>query len=154
MYKHLVIGCFISLLASTYSIPVQAQSKSDIQQKYVKFLSEKGYFTKIDSDGDVQFQKDGKTFFIEVNEDDLGFFRVVCPNIWDIESETERNQAYKACQDVNAEGKVVKAYVTNDNVWVSCELFCATLDDYEAYFDRCLRAIESGIDTFVDGMRE
>jgi len=153
MHK-LLVAFTLTIFGTAIAISAPWQTRESLQQKYVSFLSKKGYFSKIDGDGDVQFQHDGKTYFIEVNEYDTTFFRIVCPNIWSIDSESERAKVLHACDVVNKEGKVTKAYTTNDDVWIGTEVFCATTDDYEVYFDRCLKVLKSGIETFVEEMRE
>ena len=107
---------------------------------------------KCDGDGDVQFSYNDRTYFIEVNEDDNEFFRVVLPNIWPIESVSEGLQVVQACDEVNRSMKCTKAYVTNDDVWIAVELFLSSPDDFKGVFDRCLAAIEQGLETFVEEM--
>ena len=129
-----------------------AQTAEDIQQDYLSYLKTEGYEAWVDSDGDVQFKHNDRTYFIEVNEGDPEFFRLVLANIWPIESVTEATQVVHAVDVVNRQMKVTKAYVTNDNVWVATELFIESYRDYRPVFPRCLRAIEQGVDTFVEEM--
>ena len=121
---------------------------------YIKHLDDAGITGGfVDSDGDVQFKYNDRNYFVEVNENDLEFFRVVLFNIWPIESATESAQAALAVNEVNKELKVVKAYITNsDNVWMACELFVGEPDAFRPVFDRCLKVIDDGVDTFVDKM--
>jgi hypothetical protein len=133
---------------------LQAQSNEAIQKAHLRFLEKQGIEGWIDSDGDIQFKHNDRTFFIEVDEDDPHFFRIVLANIWPIESEMERLQALEAVDYANAQIKVTKAFIVRDNVWISVEVFLDELGDYEAFFDRSLSVIESGIDRFVEKMRE
>lgn len=136
-----------------FSTAAQAQwSESKLQTMYIDFLEGEGLEGTIDRDGDVQFSYSDRTYFIEVNEDDNEFFRVVLPNIWPIESVQEGLQVVQACDEVNRTMKCTKAYVTNDDVWIAVELFVGSPDDFKSVFTRCLSAIEQGLETFVDEM--
>lgn len=130
----------------------QDWSESELQEMYMDFLSDNGMEGWIDSDGDVQFDYNDRTYFIEVNEGDNEFFRVVLYNIWPIESNSEAVEVAFACDAVNREMKVTKAYTTNDNVWLACELFVGRPEAFKPVFMRCLEVIEQGVDTFVENM--
>ena len=145
----------ITLLALLFSASAaQAQwSESKLQDLYQDYLKGRGIESRIDSDGDIQFDYEDSLYFIEVNEDDPEFFRVVMPNIWPIESEKERIQVIKACDIVNRNMKCTKANTVSDDVWVSVELFVGRPDSFKEVFDRCIAAIDSGIATFVEEMQ-
>jgi hypothetical protein len=146
----------LSLLAlAMLLIPgsLSAQSESQLQQKYIKFLNNEMDLTgTVDGDGDVQFTYEDHTYFIEVNEEDPEFFRLVIANIWPIESISEQAQVLEAVDAVNRQLKVVKAYTTNDNVWIAMEVFLEDVDDYEAFFGRGLNILGQAIDLFVEKM--
>ncbi len=146
---------FLTVAFSFTTVVAFGQSdwtESELQEMYLEFLSDEGIEGWIDSDGDVQFTYNEHNYFIEVNEVDQEFFRVVLFNIWPIESNSEAVQVSFACDAVNRERKVVKAYTSNDNVWMACELFVGRPDSFKPIFMRCLRTIEDGIDTFVSEM--
>ena len=148
---HCTALTLLSLLA--FSTAAQAQwSESKLQTMYLDFLESEGMSGTIDGDGDVQFTYSDRTYFIEVNEDDNEFFRVVLPNIWPIESVQEGLEVVQACDEVNRSMKCTKAYVTNDDVWIAVELFVGSPTDFKPVFGRCLNAIEQGLETFVEEM--
>ena len=89
---------------------------------------------------------------MEVNENDNEFFRVVLFNIWPIESDSEYVEAAVAVNEVNKQMKVAKAYITDDNVWVACELFVGSPENFRPVWQRCMDVIDQGVDTFVEGM--
>lgn len=98
-------------------------SKAELQRLYMGFLTEEGFKPDLDSDGDVRFKREGKTYVIIIDAKDPEFFRLVLPNIWKIESEAERTQVLIAADASNAKSKVSKVCTMADNVWVSIELF-------------------------------
>lgn len=151
------IVLFLAVLCLGWATPGIAQTdewdSERIQTMYLTFLAEKGYQGTVDSDGDVQFDYEDRTYFLEVNEEDPEFFRLVLFNIWPIESEAESVQVALACDAVNREMKCAKAYRTDsDDVWISVELFVDSPDAFRPIFDRCLNAIEDGVDTLVENM--
>jgi hypothetical protein len=127
-------------------------SEAKLQKMYMDFLESEGLKGRIDNDGDVQFEYESRTYFIEVNEEDNEFFRLVLPNIWPIESVSEGLEVVQACDEVNRTMKCTKAYTTNDDVWIAVELFVASPDDFKTVFERCLKAIDQGVETFVEEM--
>lgn len=150
--KTLFTAAFAILLSFTFT--ANAQTKKELQDMYQKYLTKRDIESTVDEDGDVQFKMDGLTYFIEVNEDDPMYFRLVLANIWPIESEEERAQVYQACNDATANVKVCKVYaVPNDNVWISFENFIEKAKDFDYVFDRALGTIELCKDKFVDTMR-
>lgn len=141
-----------ALTFSSFVTSAQSWSESELQSMYMDFLEDQGIDGWIDSDGDVQFEYNDRNYFVEVNEDDNEFFRVVLFNIWPIESNSEAVQVAFACDAVNREMKVAKAYTSNDNVWIACELFVGNPRDFKPVFMRCLESIDSGVETFVENM--
>jgi hypothetical protein len=155
--RNAVMGCltlaFAMLLAST---DVTAQennrqkpSKAEIQRLYMDFLTEEGYKPDVDQDGDVKFKREGKTYFIAVNETDPEFFRVVLAGIWPIENEKERAQVLVAADESNAKSKVSKIFTIKDNVWVSIELFVSRPEEFKAVFKRAMSALDNGVRNFA-----
>ena len=143
---------FTLILALT-ALTVNAQySESELQDLYMDMLEDEEIEGWIDSDGDVQFEYNERTFFIEVNENDPEFYRIVLFNIWPIESSAEHMQALQAVDAVNRDAKVAKAYTINDNVWIAVELFIDSPLEAKSIFRRCLDSIESAVEAFVEEM--
>ncbi len=134
------------------TLSAQSYSESELQEMYLSYLKSQGMDGSVDSDGDVQFTYEDRTYFIEVSEDDPNFFRVVLFNFWPIESHQESVQVAFACNEVNNQMKVAKAYMANDNTWMACELFVDRPDHFKAVFMRCLKVIDDGVDIFVEEM--
>ena len=143
IFLALVGFVFLGAISIT-TTQAQDWSEERLQNMYMDFLSDEGIEGWVDSDGDVQFEYDDRNYFIEVNEDDNEFFRVVLFNIWPIESNSESVEAAFACNEVNTQMKVTKAYITNDNVWIACELFVGRPDQFKPVFTRCLKVIDEG----------
>jgi hypothetical protein len=153
MNTFLAVVAFAAGALLAIAPPAQAQwSESRLQSLYQDYLDTKGVESWVDSDGDVQFEYADRTYFMEVNENDNEFFRVVLFNIWPIESDSEYVEAAVAVNEVNKQMKVAKAYITDDNVWVACELFVGSPENFRPVWQRCMDVIDQGVDTFVEGM--
>lgn len=147
----LTLSCL--LVICLFSSKALAQSEEDLQEMYSKVLDKRGWSPVVDADGDVQFEAEDRTYFIEVNEDDLDYFRLVLPNIWPIESFKEGLDVLIACDEVNSTVKVARAYTVQDNVWVEVDIFVRRPKDFEDVLDRCMESIDLAVNTFVDAMR-
>jgi hypothetical protein len=138
------------LLATTLA---SAQyTDADLQNIYMDMLSDEGIEGWIDSDGDVQFEYNDRSYFIGVSESDPEFFQLALWNIWPIESNSEAIEVLFAVDAVNREKKVVKAYSNDDNVWIAVEMFVDSPRDAAPMFMRSLEVIESAVDLFVEEM--
>lgn len=152
----------IAVLILTFSIDgVTAQDETkgvvtakQLQKLYSEYLSTEGYRPKVDGDGDVQFKREGRTYFIDVTARDPEFFRVVLANVWSIENEAERSKVLVAADYSNAKSKVSKVATVGDNVWVSTEVFVASPEDFTGIFKRLMSALDHGVTKFALKMRE
>ena len=144
---------FALLLTLLAAPAAAAQTDADLQSLYTGFLADRGLESFVDADGDVQFDADGRTYFIGTNDYDPGFFNVVMLDVWPVESVTERVTALNALNEVGKQLKVVKGYVTDgDDVWLACELFLEAPGDFAPVFDECLSTLETAVETFADAM--
>lgn len=141
------------VLATGFTLPMAAQSESDLQELYIGILAQINVEGGIDGDGDIEFEYEDRSYFLEVNEDDTEFYRLVLPNIWPIESELERLKVMKAVNEVNKTKKVAKAYAVNDNVWLTIEMFVDKPDNFIGSFERQFRVINQAVEVFVKAMQ-
>jgi len=148
------MAMIVAMLAGDSTVSAQERSKKEMQELYMTYLKREGYVPSVDSDGDVVFKIEGKSYFIAVHEDDPEFFRLVHPNFWEIENLAERQEVILACQHANSKTKCTKVVMVRDNVWASVEIFVEKPEDFEKVFKRCLSALRVGVSNFVDKMRE
>jgi hypothetical protein len=148
--KAIVFLCLLII-----AIPLFAQlTRTDLQTMYVDFLSEEGYGPKVDGDGDVVFKAEGRTFYIEVNENDLQYFRVVFPNFWKIGSETEKAKVAIAAAYASSKTKVAKAFILGDNTTISAEVYLTDPYDFKIVFKRMFSSISTAINHFKTKISE
>lgn len=121
---------------------------------YREFLAEEGFEAELDEAGDVAFTLDGRSFWLMVDDDDPAYFRLLFPNFWSIDSETEHQRAMLAAAEVTAEIKVAKVYVLGDDTQASVEMFLAAPADLRPVFDRALRALQGAVRRFCEIMQD
>jgi len=115
-------------------------SKQDLQNMYTSYLKEQGFQSSIDSDGDVQFKAEGRTFYIIVDTRDLQSFRILYPNFWEIESSDEKAKAVKVANYINRTTKVAKVYLNSkeDDVSMDVNIFIEKPEDFKLFFRRMI----------------
>ena len=126
--------------------------KLEIQKTYVDYLKEKGYRPKIDSNGDISFKHEGRTYWIDVQSRDTEFFRLILP-LWSI-SQAERVQVLEAASYSNATSKVSKVYIVGKHALASAEIFVAKPEHFQEVFQRMISALNHGLAQFIEKMRE
>ena len=131
-----------------------SHNKESLQQMYMDYLVEEGFRPEIDGDGDVHFKKEGRSYYIIVNETDLEYFRLIFPSYWKIEDENERMRVLVAAEVANRTSKVAKTFIVGDSVTSCAELFVAEPEQFRHVFNRALAALEHGVSTFAGKMKE
>lgn len=99
------------------------------------FLSTEGYKYDVDSDGDVHFKYQGTNLFFTNNGADNEFFRIIMPGIYEVEG--NRTKVLEAANIVTRDIKVVKAFLVEDYLWLSIEMFIDSTPEVGDFFTRC-----------------
>ena len=141
--------CMLSAPFQSQTATEATAAKAQVQRAYVTILTEDGYQPDLDSDGDVRFKREGRTYFIHVFGDDPGYFRLVLANVMKIDSEANRAKVQAAADYVSGHTKVAKVFTVRDNVWLSAEGFAEKPEAYKSVLRRYLSALDSGARQFV-----
>ncbi len=120
---------------------------------YVAFLEDEGLGPEQDAAGDVLFRCEGHNYYLMVDDDDPGYFRLLFPNFWPIDSVQEHQRALLAAAEVTAEIKVAKVYVHGDDTQAAAEMFLAEPADLHRVFERALRALQGAVQRFCEIMQ-
>lgn len=152
LFTFLLLGIITSASAQS-DIETQVQKKI-IQDRYVNFLTGKGYSPEVDSDGDVKFTFNERTYYITIDMEEKNFFRIARLANLKLDSEADITKAINICHEVTKEEKVAKVYWINGTIWTSSEIILKDPNDYLAIFDRVLRLTESAYDKFVELWKE
>jgi len=130
--------------------------KTERAKLYMDYLIAEGYRPYIDQDGDVVFKSEGRTYYIEVDEKDEEYFRLVFPNFWSIESDEELARVLYAANHATMATKVAKVYVRSDgkDTIAAIEMFVSPPENFKLTFSRAMSALRTGVNDFVNTMRE
>jgi hypothetical protein len=130
-----------------------SQEKIELQEMYMDYLRQEGYAPSVDSDGDVAFKSDGRTYYIIVDEGDPVYFKIMFPNFWEIESGAERTNASAVIMSVNRGVKVAKVYIgSNDYATIIADIYLDAKEDFSRHFPRMFSAIQTARQNFINGM--
>jgi len=129
-------------------------TKKELAQMYFDYLHEEGYVPRLVGDSEVNFKKEGLSFWIQIDERDPTYFQLIFPNFWEIESKEEMAKAMQVVLEVMSTVKVAKVYPLNNNMFAVAELFCDPLGSFKTVFPRAVKAIELAVGTFTKGMQK
>lgn len=101
-----------------------------------EYLASEGYRYDIDSDGDIHFKFEGVHMYFRPDENDQLYFRLYLPAIYQLEN--NRAKVLEACNTVTRDMKVAKAFLVEDYLYLSVELFLDTTPEFEDFFPRCM----------------
>ena len=99
-----------------------------------EYLSSEGYRYNVDDDGDIHFKYQGTNLFITNSGEDEQFFRIIMPNIYVVEN--NRMKVLEAANMITRDMKVVKAFLVEDHLWLSIELFIDSTPEFGDFFVR------------------
>ncbi len=107
-----------------------------------QYLSSEGYKYDVDGDGDIHFKYEGVNLFFTVDHEDQLFFRIIMPNIYQLEG--NRTKVLEAINTVSSRLKVLKAFLVEDRLWLAVELFIDTTPELDDFFPRCMNLLKQG----------
>ena len=130
-------------------------TKDEINELLLEHLKVEGYVPHVDSDGDVAFKAEGRTYFIDCAEaGDLFYFRLAFPNFWSIEDEDERRRVDAAAGQASREVRMAKIYPVNDDTWGSVEIYVSSPQEFLKVFSRSLGCLQAAAQVFRRAMQE
>lgn len=105
------------------------------------WLKEQGFRCERDDDGDIRFRYQGVGMFC-CKDRDNGFLRIIMPGIYDVDGNRER--VLEAINTIARELKVIKAFLVNDSLWLSIEMFIDSTANIDNFIERCLDIMITG----------
>jgi hypothetical protein len=111
---------------------------------YKEWLRENGYKFSVEPVG-IVFRHQGKTFFLEDNEGDELFLRILMPNIYSTDDPAEREHAHTICNDITREVKCLKAFFVDESrVWLATEILIDHTPELDDFMERLLEILHEG----------
>jgi len=138
--KGKILFCFIGIFLFFINCLSAQMTMPQLQAMYTKYLKDEGYQPSVDSDGDVVFKAEGRTFWIDIDDKDLESFRIVYSNFWEIESSAEKLKVYEVLNYINRTTKVAKVFLNSkeDDVSMDANIFVNKPEDFKLHFHRML----------------
>ncbi len=153
-----VVGLLASIVSPAFGTAAGFKdlSKDSVRGMYMEYLQQEGYNPEIDSDGDIRFKKEGDTFYVIFDDDDLEYLKILRNNFWSVESAAEKQAILVAADSANRRTKVAKVFLNSDedNTQAATQAYISGPEQFALTFDRSLSALQSAIDKFVKKMRE
>lgn len=112
---------------------------SDLLENWLK---DQGYRCRRDEDGDLQFRYEGVNMFCAKDDDDKQFMRIMMPAIYQIEN--NRMAVLEGINTICRDIKAIKAFLVDDYLWLSLEMFIDSTPDIEDFVEGCLDILIAG----------
>lgn len=107
-----------------------------------EYLASEGYRYDIDADGDIHFKYEGVNLYFSNDDRDPSFFRLFMPGIYQLEG--NRVKVLEAINTVSRDLKAIKAFLVDDMLWLSIELFLDSTPEIDDFFPRCMEILKLG----------
>ena len=79
-------------------------------------------------------------FCCKDNED--RFLRIIMPSIYDVDG--DREKVLEAINTISRDIKAIKAFLVEDSLWLSIEMYIDSTPDIEDFIERCLDIMIAG----------
>lgn len=106
---------------------------SDLLENWLK---NQGFKSERDSDGDLLFRYEGLHMLCSKDDNDKQFLRLFMPGIYTVDG--DRSKVLEAINTISRDIKAVKAFLVEDKLWVSLEMFIDSTPDIDDFIERCL----------------
>ncbi|MBQ2789011.1 MAG: hypothetical protein IJE97_05185 [Thermoguttaceae bacterium] len=128
-----------------------------------KYLEDRDYSPKYDSDNDIVFEHNNDVYLIVFDEDDEEFFRILRFDFYTYKNENELYRSFVAANKVNKTTKAAKVIVPEkyvedperifDGPVVAIEAFSKDANEFARSIPRSLSAITTAVKEFRSAMR-
>lgn len=100
------------------------------------WLSSEGYKYELNDDNTgLRFKYQGLMIYFEADQNDEQFFRLLMPNIYTLEN--DREKVLEVCNGISSEIKLIKAFLIEDQLFLSIEVFVDSTPEIGDFFERC-----------------
>lgn len=130
-----------------------------IRSNYQSMLSDEGFRSEVDGDGDLHFRYEGGHYYI-TQDCDAGYFTMIYPNFWKIENNDEKLAALIAANTATRKVKGVKVCVydvdsptTVGVMGAAVQCFITDQSEVRQFLERGLEYIQYAVDVFTKEMR-
>lgn len=113
---------------------------SDLVENWLK---SQGFKSERDSDGDLGFRYEGIHMYCSKDDNDKAFLRLFMPGVYTVNG--DRTRVLEAINTISRDIKAVKAFLVEDKLWISLEMFIDSTPDIDDFIERCLDIMVAAI---------
>lgn len=119
---------------------------------FKQFLTQKRIEYKTSTDtGFILFKnEDNFNCVFMADKSDTSYVRIVVPYLITQITDTERSDVLDFCNDINADMKIGKAFIYEDNLWLDTETLVSDNAIAFSVFEFMLKIIKSSINHLID----
>lgn len=148
MYKKFIL--FVAFALSALSClaqepPVQRSAANvAFRDSIANFLKLEGYVPSIDEDGDIEFKKEGSTYFVTVVDDEAPFY-VQFSYYLGMDEDIDQVAMLKAMNETNRDNRCIKCFIVDkDLLLISVESYYITVAEFGKTYDIYLGHLSQG----------
>ncbi len=136
----------------TFAQESDNEKQRELRTYYSNFLLEEGFSPKPNNFGNLEFKKEGNTYWINIGDDTKSLYLTLQRSGFSINSDESLEKCYIACSKLNSVYKVGKAYVssTNENVVLVAQTFLKNEEEFKYIFYRLMNAVDGLYKDFQD----
>ena len=132
----------VLLTGITGRVQAQGYTLEQVRQIYLDGLANDGYRPEVTKGGNIQFRREGQSFYVVINADDLKYFNLRTAYLVEDKSEPARIKRLEAINYANTQTKVSQASIDSDGDLVcAIELYLADPNDMAKHLNRMLASL-------------
>lgn len=114
-----------------------------IEEQVKNYLSTEGCrYQDVGDDETITFKYQGLGYFLSVDKNDSEFCRLFMPQIYQLEG--NRTKVLEAINTLTSETKAIKAFLVEDQLWLSIEMILPHDASVCEVLERCLDILSGG----------
>lgn len=142
-----MVGCLM-FAAQMYAQKTLSDRQKKLRSDIVLFLKEEGFLPKIDSDGDIDFKKEGKQFYVIIDERDEDPFYISIAQSYSYGSTYTQERVTNALSETNLK-KGVKVLIFDTSFSYRAEMYLCGVDQFRCTFYKLMSQLQS-LDEEID----
>lgn len=147
--KKILLAIVLTLMTlSAYAEDTLSGAALSMRSSIVSYLRSEGYMPEIDSDGDIKFKKEGRAYYISL-DNYSGMVYVDTFYMMDIE-DSSMLKVRIAADKAQSSYKFIRCDVSEKVLYFKVSLPIKTIGDYKGMFDNILSVISLAKDKCIE----
>lgn len=123
-------------------------TKAERAKEFSLILDQLDVQYRIDDDHDLHILEHSLNYYLIIPDDENDYLKILIPKVWTIHNKRDFARALHACNSVNETIKLAKAFVSEDNVWLTIEFYLTRLEDLGVFIQQYLRVLQASAIVF------